>query len=59
MAILIRELQEILIKQCSEEDIIEYLDLSTEDIVNAFVDRIEERQDYIIKELDLEEDDEA
>lgn len=39
-----------------EVDILELLDISTEDLVRRFADRIRERIDYIEKTLDARED---
>jgi len=47
------ELEERLIRE-DETVLLELLDLNSEDIVNAFKDKIEERFFYIVKELELE-----
>lgn len=56
MAVLLAELQERLIQQYSEVDVLELLNISVEDLVNRFEDRVEERFDYLLKELDMGED---
>lgn len=59
MAVLLTEIQERLILQYSEVDVLELLNISVEDLVNRFEDRVEERYDYLVKELDMGETDEA
>lgn len=54
----IEELKEKIIDQIDEVDIIDLLGLTTEDIVNAFEDRVEDKQSKIIKELELPMEDE-
>jgi len=56
MAVLLTELQERLIQQCDAEEVVELLNLSVEDLVEAFVQRIEDRFDYLVKELDMTEE---
>jgi hypothetical protein len=51
--ITIEELKEKIIEQIDEVDIIDLLGLTTEDIVNAFEYKIEELEDKIIRELEL------
>jgi hypothetical protein len=46
------ELKEKLKEQVDEVDILYWLQLTTEDIVNAFEDRIEDRYDFLVGELE-------
>lgn len=46
------ELQEKIIEQVDEVDLIDLLGLTTEDLVNAFVDKIEDNYDRICSELE-------
>lgn len=48
-----KELYEKIIEQVDEVDIIDLLGLTTADIVNAFRDKIDDKAEYIISELDL------
>lgn len=48
----IPELKEKLIQQFDEIDLLNILDISAEDIVNAFVDKIEDKYDAICAELE-------
>ncbi len=50
----LNELQEKLIEQFDEVDIIDLLGLTTQDIVYAFPDKLEDNYDKLIKELELE-----
>ena len=60
MAVLLTELQQILIERYDSVDVLELLNITVEELVNRFEDRIEERYDYLVKELDTgEEEDEA
>jgi len=43
------------LKMLDEVILLEVLDISAEELIEAFSDRIEERQDYFIKDLELEE----
>ena len=54
MAVTVTELQEKLLSQYDTVDILELLDISAEDLVEAFKERLEDRYDYLVKELDLE-----
>lgn len=47
------ELKEKIVQQVDEVDIIDLLGLTTEDIVNAFEDKIEDKWDQIVEELEL------
>jgi hypothetical protein len=49
----IKELKEKIIEQIDEVDIIDLLGLTTQDIVNAFQDKIEDKYDEIIEQLEL------
>ena len=51
--ITLKELQEKIIEQVDELDLIDLLGLTTEDIVYAFSDKIEDLAETIINELDL------
>ena len=57
MATTLSDLQTRLKEQCSPDDVCELLDLSSEQLVDRFGDIIEEKWDYLVKELDMEEDD--
>lgn len=46
------ELKEKIIEQVDEVDIIDLLGLTTEDIVNAFEDRIEDKWEILERELE-------
>jgi hypothetical protein len=48
----IKELKEKLVEQVDEVDVLYWLQLTTEDIVNAFEDRIEDRYDFLVGELE-------
>lgn len=47
------ELKEKIVQQVDEVDIIDLLGLTTEDIVNAFEDKIEDKWEQIVEELEL------
>jgi hypothetical protein len=51
----IEELKEKIVEQVDEVDIIDLLGITTQDIVNAFEDRVEELHEKIKHELDLTE----
>lgn len=42
------------LRKLDETSLVEILDLTTEDLVDILMDRIEDRQELIRKELDLE-----
>lgn len=47
------------LKRYPEQDVLEVLDISSEDIVDRFMDRVAERYDYLIEdftEVDEDED---
>lgn len=52
------ELLEKIIERIDEVDLIELLDLTTEEIVYAFLDKIEERKDQFLDALDLIDEEE-
>jgi len=52
----IEELKEYISHNVDEVGVLELLDISAEDLVEAFHDRIEERYDKLLKELELEEE---
>jgi hypothetical protein len=47
------ELKEKIVEQIDEIDLIDLLHLTTEDLVNAFEDKIEDNQEKIERELEL------
>lgn len=47
------EIKEKIIEQIDEVDLIDLLGLTTEDLVEAFEDKIIEKEQKIIRELDL------
>ena len=49
----LEEIKELISERVDEVDIIDLLNLTTEDIVNTFEDRVEERLDKIISFLDV------
>jgi hypothetical protein len=54
--ITLTELEEKIIQQVSEVDLIDLLGLTTEDLVYAFQDKIEDRFDKLVSELELGDD---
>ena len=52
------ELQEKIIEQIDEVDLIDLLGLTTQDLVYAFGDKIEDKFFQIAKELDIEVEEE-
>lgn len=53
----IPELKEKIIEQVDELDFIDFLALTTEDLVQAFSDEIEENPEKFLNLLDFDEDD--
>jgi hypothetical protein len=53
----LQELQERL-KRLDELSLLELLDITSEEIVEMFIDRIEERFDQLMKEVDYDGEDE-
>jgi hypothetical protein len=51
--ITLTELQEKIIEQVLEVDLIDLLGLTTEDLVYAFQDKIEDRFERLVNELEL------
>ena len=51
--ITLKELQQKIIEQVDEIDLIDLLGLTTEDLVYAFANKIEDMGETIINELDL------
>lgn len=49
------ELNEKVIEQINEVDLLELLDLTTEEIVYAFQDKIDERREVLLDALELDE----
>lgn len=56
MTITIEELKEYISHNVDEVDVLELLNLTAEDLVEAFHERIEEKCDKLIIDLELEED---
>ena len=56
MELLLAELKDKLLQQMNEEDILEVLNISVEDLLNAFEDRIEEKYEFLIGQVDNNED---
>ena len=52
----LRELGRML-RQYDVEQVCEMLDISSEEIIERFLDLLEERQDFIRKELDADDED--
>jgi hypothetical protein len=48
----ITEIKEKLVEQVSEVDLIDMLGLTTEDIVEAFHSKIEDKYEYFLEELE-------
>ena len=57
MVLTLEELKEKLLEECDPDEIVEQLDLSTEDLLEAFTDRLEEKS-YRFKEFDDETEEE-
>lgn len=57
MALTIPEIKEKLIEQVDEIDFVDFLGLTTEDLVSAFADLIEEDPDRFLELLDFEDED--
>lgn len=55
MPLTIPELKEKLIEQVEEVDFVDFLCLTTEDLVNAFSDLIEENPEKFLELLDFED----
>jgi len=49
------ELNEKVIEQINEVDLLELLDLTTEELVYAFQDKIDERREVLLDALELDE----
>lgn len=47
-----KELQEKIIEQLDEQTLVDLLGLTTQDIVLAFSDRIEDMRDYFLEQLE-------
>lgn len=52
----LRELQEYIAKNVNEVDLLELLDISSEELVEVFSDKIEDKFDKLIIDLELEND---
>lgn len=57
MTILLNELKDHLLQQSNEVEILELLDVSAEDLVEAFSDRVAEKHAFLVRELELEDED--
>ena len=57
MALTLVELKEKIIEQVDELDFIDFLGLTTEDLVSAFSDVIEENPEKFLDILDFEDED--
>ncbi len=55
MTLTTAELNEKVIEQINEVDLLELLDLTTEEIVYAFQDKIDERREVLLDALELDE----
>ncbi len=53
----LNELKEKIIEQIDEVDLIDFMGLTTEDIVNAFSDKIEEDPEKFLDLLDFDDED--
>lgn len=53
MTVTLEELKEYIAKQVSELDILELLDITSEELVETFSDAIEARMEYLIQEFEL------
>lgn len=53
MTLTLEELKEYMAKQVSELDILELLDITSEELVEAFTDEIEEKLDSLVREFEL------
>jgi hypothetical protein len=54
----LKELKTKIVEQVDEVDLIDLLDITTEELVEVFEDKIETNANYIIEQLELDEDDE-
>ena len=50
------EIKELIVQQIDEVDLLELLGLTSQDIVNAFDDLIEERLEFILPALEIEDE---
>ena len=50
----LERLKDYMTKHVEETQMLELLDLTTEDLVEAFSDRIEERYAYIVQQLEID-----
>lgn len=58
MTLTTNELLEKVIERIDEVDLVELLDLTTEEIVYAFQDKLEDRRQLILDALDLDDEEE-
>lgn len=58
MTLTTNELLEKVIERIDEVDLVELLDLTTEEIVYAFHDKVEDRRQLILDALDLDDEEE-
>ncbi len=55
MSMTLVELKEQLAKKLDEVTLLEVLDISAEELVEAFTDKIEERFNLLVRDMDAEE----
>ena len=53
----LNEIKQKITEQVSEVDLIDLLNITTEDLVEVFQDKIEANANYIIEQLELDEED--
>jgi hypothetical protein len=52
------ELKERLANRCDEQTLVDLLEINAEELVERFVDKIEEKFDILVNEFDDDEDEE-
>lgn len=57
VAVTLTELEQHIKDNVDPNDLVEYLNLSTESLVDRFKEEIEERMDFLVKSLELEDED--
>ena len=60
MTITLTDLKQRLLERVDPNEVVELLEISTEELVNVFSDKIEERYDILVSDLydEIEEEDE-
>lgn len=58
MTMTLEELKDYIAHNVDEVDVLELLNISAEDLVDAFEDKVDEHFDKLIIDLELEQDDE-